>query len=229
MVLLHVAITATQLSVPRVHSLTSLIRKKKKRNINKSNQNKKSESRKVEENIPVQVTPVPEYPALQAQVNDPIVLLHVAVPFAQWSVPKVHSLTSEIKMTHSHWTRQTNLTHKETKHTSADESSAVVSGDARAGVRSDGVGAVRDPSCACGSSKCALIDILKKKNKTNGNEVSRWPIQQGETEEKGNTCTICAVARIPCFASANKWSNGVIASRGVKGAVLSSQKALIDV
>ena len=43
---------------------------------------------------PVQVTPFPEYPELQAQVNDPGVLVHVAVPDAQFEVPAVHSLMS---------------------------------------------------------------------------------------------------------------------------------------
>ena len=44
--------------------------------------------------IPVQVTPLPKYPVLQAQVNDPGVLVHVAVPDAQFEVPAVHSLMS---------------------------------------------------------------------------------------------------------------------------------------
>ena len=43
----------------------------------------------------MQVTPLPEYPVLQAQVNDPGVLVHVAVPGAQLEVPAVHSLISK--------------------------------------------------------------------------------------------------------------------------------------
>ena len=44
--------------------------------------------------LPVQVTPLPVYPVLQAQVNDPSVLVHVALLWQLW-VPRVHSLLSE--------------------------------------------------------------------------------------------------------------------------------------
>ena len=42
----------------------------------------------------MQVTPLPEYPVLQAQVNDPAVFVQVAVPDAQLEAPVVHSLMS---------------------------------------------------------------------------------------------------------------------------------------
>jgi len=42
----------------------------------------------------VQVTPLPVYPVLQAQVKDPAVFVQVAVPEAQLEVPAVHSLMS---------------------------------------------------------------------------------------------------------------------------------------
>ena len=41
----------------------------------------------------MQVTPSPEYPALQAQVKDPIVLVHAAFA-SQLSVPRMHSSIS---------------------------------------------------------------------------------------------------------------------------------------
>ena len=46
------------------------------------------------QNEPEQVTPLPEYPALQAQVKDPGVFVQVAVPDAQLEAPVVHSLMS---------------------------------------------------------------------------------------------------------------------------------------
>jgi len=55
----------SQLSVPRLHSLTF-----------------------------VQVTPFPVYPESHAQVNEPTVLVHAAL-LEQLSVLAVHSLTSE--------------------------------------------------------------------------------------------------------------------------------------
>jgi len=42
----------------------------------------------------VQVTPLPVYPVLQAQVKDPGLFVQVAVPEAQLEVPAVHSLMS---------------------------------------------------------------------------------------------------------------------------------------
>ena len=43
--------------------------------------------------LPVHVTPLPLNPVLQAQVNDPSVLVHVALLSQLW-VPRVHSLLS---------------------------------------------------------------------------------------------------------------------------------------
>ena len=45
-------------------------------------------------NSPVQVTPSPVYPVLQAQVNDPAVLVHAALVVSQLSAPVEHSSTS---------------------------------------------------------------------------------------------------------------------------------------
>ena len=42
----------------------------------------------------MQVTPLPVYPVLQAQVKDPGLFVQVAVPEAQLEVPAVHSLMS---------------------------------------------------------------------------------------------------------------------------------------
>ena len=46
--------------------------------------------------LPVQETPFPEYPSLQAQLKDPTVLLHCAL-VSQSSVESVQSSTSKIK------------------------------------------------------------------------------------------------------------------------------------
>ena len=46
--------------------------------------------------LPEQVTPSPEYPLLQVQLNDPTVLSQFAVVLQLWS-PLVHSSTSKMK------------------------------------------------------------------------------------------------------------------------------------
>ena len=43
----------------------------------------------------MQVTPLPVYPVLQAQVKDPGLFVQVAVPDAQLEVPAEHSLISK--------------------------------------------------------------------------------------------------------------------------------------
>ena len=48
--------------------------------------------------IPVHVTPSPEYPVLQAHVNEPTVFVHSARVSWQLSDLAVHSFTSEYKI-----------------------------------------------------------------------------------------------------------------------------------
>ena len=52
--------------------------------------------------VPAHVNPYPLYPVLQAQVNDPFVLVHVALLSQLW-VARVHSLFSE-KIVNKWWT-----------------------------------------------------------------------------------------------------------------------------
>ena len=85
-----------QLAVPAVHSLISTKERRKEsaRRTAIKTSTTITQSRGRGGNAPVQVTPLPEYPVLQAQVNDPGVFVQVAVPDAQFEVPAVHSLMS---------------------------------------------------------------------------------------------------------------------------------------
>jgi len=95
MVLVQLAVPpVAQAAVPAVHSLISEEKKKKERKENIHQLIDRCSH--VVTNSPVQTTPLPEKPAIQAQVKDPMVLVQLEVLVAQLSVFKTHSFTSSV-------------------------------------------------------------------------------------------------------------------------------------
>ena len=126
----------------------------------------------------MQVTPFPEYPVLQAQVNDPGVLVHVAVPDAQFEVPAVHSLMS-IPIQRAFRHKETKAPRKEEKKkkkkelTSASNSIPRIPSVTGTSIRANGVRAGGGSTSRTAIGSLTFIDICGGKRKRKKEQIER--------------------------------------------------------